>query len=426
MRRPADAAVVSDPQRRQGARRAPQSLAAAFKLSHSRSRTQRQQRVTILAVSGASVVIPTYNRRDQIADTVGAVLRDPEAAEVVVVVDGCRDGTLEVLQSLAESDQRLKPVFVENGGEGKARQIGSELAQNDVIVFLDDDVIPGPSLISGHVAAAAPGTVVLGYMPMGHRERRHRGDYPLALYERVYLRHVASWEEEADHVLDAFWAGNFSMWRDDALRVGLDNPSVEIDYHADYDFGVRCRAAGLTATFDRSLRAGHHMSRSPAQFRRSAFASGRALATLGGRDKTLSNLDQTKRSALLSRLAKWRLSAYLTGLVLVGTTEMLGILRCFRTQERFAGLLQTVDTARGARSVRPRRPSGLLTGSIRPLTPDAGVIQSAPLAGALRAPPFWRHRSPLRTAAARQRDERRYRRDEALISKPSRLSAYRF
>jgi glycosyltransferase involved in cell wall biosynthesis len=78
-----------------------------------------------------------------------AVLEDG-ADELVIVVDGCRDGSIELLRALAAQDSRLRPVFVENGGEGRARQIGAQTATGDILVVLDDDVIPQPGLINGY------------------------------------------------------------------------------------------------------------------------------------------------------------------------------------------------------------------------------------------------------------------------------------
>lgn len=216
----------------------------------------------------ASVVVPTYMRRRRIEQVVSAVLEDPCAEEVVVVVDGCRDGTLEALQEMARRHPRLRPVFVENRGEGLARQAGAEEAKGDVLVFLDDDVIAGSRLVSGHLRhhAEREGLVVMGYAPTDLVRPRRPGQFATELYAREYEHTCDEWEQHPRLILESLWAGNFSIRRSDALEVGLASPTGPLPYHEDRAFGLRCRDAGLTGCFDRSLRARHLHSRSMEQF----------------------------------------------------------------------------------------------------------------------------------------------------------------
>jgi hypothetical protein len=149
-------------------------------------------------------------------------------------------------------------VVTENQGVERARQTGAEAAHHDVLVFLDDDVIAGPSLVQGHLRhhAAASGVVVLGYMPTKLREPRRPGMFAPALYARDYEGMRERWERDPSSVLRLLWAGNFSIRRADALAVGLVAP-VPLRYHEDQALGLRCMEHGLTGVFDRSLRARH-------------------------------------------------------------------------------------------------------------------------------------------------------------------------
>src|ERR1700692_3253065 len=89
-----------------------------------------------------SVVIITMNRRALIEKSVPILLNDPATGELIVVVDGARDGTMEVLERWAERDERVRPIWQENAGEGAAREHGVIAARHDVVVLLDDDAIP--------------------------------------------------------------------------------------------------------------------------------------------------------------------------------------------------------------------------------------------------------------------------------------------
>ncbi len=76
-----------------------------------------------------SVVIPTYQRRDDVLRAVESVLAQSfEDFEVIVVDDGSTDGTAEALAGL---DPRLRYVWHENRGTGAARNAGLRLARED-------------------------------------------------------------------------------------------------------------------------------------------------------------------------------------------------------------------------------------------------------------------------------------------------------
>jgi len=74
-------------------------------------------------------------------------------------------------------------------------------------------------------------------------------------------------------VLEDLWAGNVSMRRTDALAIGFASDD-RLGFHADKEFGMRCKRAGLDAVFDRTLLARHHYTRSLEQL----FGEGRTRA----------------------------------------------------------------------------------------------------------------------------------------------------
>jgi hypothetical protein len=111
-------------------------------------------------------------------------------------------------------------------------------------------------------------------MPVQGGPVRRRRDLASALYDEGYELICKSFDEAPENILLNFWAGNFSIARSDALRVGVFDPAFNAPYHADRDFGLRCRSAGLEAIFDRSLRARHHHRRSWPQFNANSRSQG--------------------------------------------------------------------------------------------------------------------------------------------------------
>jgi glycosyltransferase involved in cell wall biosynthesis len=219
----------------------------------------------------ASVVVPTHGRSAQLRTVLAPLLADPAASEIVVVADADA-AAHRVALDLAARDPRVVALETPGVGENGARQAGVERATGDVVVLLDDDVLAGAGLVGGHAAAhaGAGGLLVLGYMPV---ERRALG-IPEELYALTYETAVACYERDPSTILRNCWAGNLSLRRADALRVGLADPAYDASYNADRDLGLRCERAGLTGVFRRELRATHLYRRTLRDLRRDARTSG--------------------------------------------------------------------------------------------------------------------------------------------------------
>src|SRR5436305_1000195 len=85
----------------------------------------------------ASVVIPTYNRRDLVAATLESLGADGVAADrIVVVSDGSTDGTDETVRS-----HGVTLMTTARAGPAGARNAGWRACDSEVIAFVDDDCV---------------------------------------------------------------------------------------------------------------------------------------------------------------------------------------------------------------------------------------------------------------------------------------------
>jgi len=91
-----------------------------------------------------SIVIPTYNRANLIGKTLDSILLQRFTDfEVIVVDDGSRDNTQDVVKGY--SDSRIRYYKKENGERGAARNYGRKLANGNYINFFDSDDLMYPN-----------------------------------------------------------------------------------------------------------------------------------------------------------------------------------------------------------------------------------------------------------------------------------------
>lgn len=96
-----------------------------------------------------SLIVPTYNRASLIKETLKSILaQDYKDFEVIVVDDGGKDNTKEVVEAFG--DPRVQYYWKENAERGAARNYGAALAKGEIINFFDSDDI----CYANHLSAA--------------------------------------------------------------------------------------------------------------------------------------------------------------------------------------------------------------------------------------------------------------------------------
>jgi GT2 family glycosyltransferase len=230
------------------------------------------------APCAASVVIPSFNKRETLAEVLGALRQQTvpaESYEVVVVDDGSTDGTRELVQALAGSAPRV--VLEEMGPHteicpGRVRNRGLARARGEAVIFLDADILVGPDFVRQHLEALQQGppdgTAVIGYIhayPLLERER---------LPEAIQAPPLAGLRQQLPELLRAppkrwkdgreenyrvwpelrgcplpwlfFWSGNISLGRRLAQEVGGFDESFKRWGFEDVELGYRLWKRGAT------------------------------------------------------------------------------------------------------------------------------------------------------------------------------------
>ena len=91
-----------------------------------------------------SVVVPVYNVEQYLEEALRSLVRQTlHDIEIVVVNDGSTDGSLEIIRRFMENDSRIVLIDKENGGYGKAMNVGLDRAAGEYIGILEpDDYVP--------------------------------------------------------------------------------------------------------------------------------------------------------------------------------------------------------------------------------------------------------------------------------------------
>jgi glycosyltransferase involved in cell wall biosynthesis len=92
-------------------------------------------------MADVSVVVPTKDRLPYLRQAIPMFLAQAEVKEVVVVVDGCSDGTLEYVQAASVADSRIRYIDnVTNKGLPYSRNRGLEAASCEYAFTGEDDL----------------------------------------------------------------------------------------------------------------------------------------------------------------------------------------------------------------------------------------------------------------------------------------------
>lgn len=96
-----------------------------------------------------SIIIPCYNGEKFIENAIHSCIQESYPnIEIIVMDDGSKDNSKQIIEALANQFYQIKPVFQENKGVCAARNACLEIAKGDFYIFLDADDILLPNSIS--------------------------------------------------------------------------------------------------------------------------------------------------------------------------------------------------------------------------------------------------------------------------------------
>lgn len=257
-----------------------------------------------------SVVIATFNRKEILERALPALAAQTGEAvyEVIFVDDGSSDHSNELFQ---DAVQRWAPIFryipiAHSGSPARPRNTGIRAARGEVILLLDDDVVPDPTLIAEHAKF--------------HRDNPDLRDAALGeLYlpdsvasDPMSLFHSFSYDEVRRQTRLGylfFWTCNVSVKREFMIQYGMFDEDAALHPLEDMECGYRLFQSGLRLTFLPSARGQHLHNMRPQWVAEKGQRTGRAQFALS---RKVPDLGLKQRFGILSSdlplgMLLWRL-----------------------------------------------------------------------------------------------------------------------
>ncbi|MCQ9182256.1 glycosyltransferase, partial [Streptomyces sp. IBSBF 2953] len=141
---------------------------------HHRRRNRRRFSWGAAITRPVSVIVPAYNEKECIANTLKSLAQSTHPIEVIVVDDGSTDDTSEIARAAATSFgmTNVRVVRQENAGKPAALNNGVRSASHDIVVMMDGDTVFEPEAVHHLVQPFANPKVgaVAGNAKVGNRD----------------------------------------------------------------------------------------------------------------------------------------------------------------------------------------------------------------------------------------------------------------
>ena len=87
-----------------------------------------------------SIVVPIYNSEKELPRCIDSILNQTFSDfELILINDGSKDGSLNILKEYEQKDKRVTVIDNENNGVSETRNIGIRRSSGDYIAFVDSD-----------------------------------------------------------------------------------------------------------------------------------------------------------------------------------------------------------------------------------------------------------------------------------------------
>ncbi|MDO9130719.1 MAG: glycosyltransferase family 2 protein [Anaerolineales bacterium] len=140
-----------------------------------------------------SIVAPVFNEQDNIAELYRRVRETMDSTgepwELILVDDGCTDGSTDRIRELAAQDARVRPIiFARNFGHQIAVTAGLDYARGQAVVIIDADLQDPPEITTDLIARWREGYEVVYAVRAGREGETWFKKVTASLFYRLIYR----------------------------------------------------------------------------------------------------------------------------------------------------------------------------------------------------------------------------------------------
>jgi len=258
-----------------------------------------------------SVVVPTYNRAELLERTIPALANQATngvSYDVHFVDDGSRDGSSELLEkaSIRYADRIHCHFLPHSGGPSAPRNHGIRNCSGELLILLDDDIIPDSDFVlrhwEFHQRTPDNRAVAIGELYMSPDVRRD----PMSLFFDFPYGELRK-QRNPGYLF--FWSGNISLKRCFMLQHGMFRDDGSLPLLEDMECGYRLAQQGMRLHFHPAARGLHVHKMQNSWVAAKGYSTGRAQYAL---TQIVPDVAVKSRFGVLSRdlplpLLAWRL-----------------------------------------------------------------------------------------------------------------------
>jgi glycosyltransferase involved in cell wall biosynthesis len=227
-----------------------------------------------------AVIVPTVDRPVALARCLAGLAAQeigPGAFEVIVVDDA------PLPSAALRDDLPFAARLLRSGGVGaaQARNLGACSTEAELVLFLDDDLVPEPGLVARHLAAHAEhdAAVVIGHCP----PRPARRTLAALGAELWWEDHFAAMRTAPRLTFTEALSGNTSLARERFLAHGGFPEDLSQWRREDWFWGLTMLDSGAELVYEPGAVAAHEFSLMPAARMRASYGEARGDVLLARR-----------------------------------------------------------------------------------------------------------------------------------------------
>ncbi|MBN1551176.1 glycosyltransferase [bacterium] len=200
-----------------------------------------------------TVVIPTYNRENDLVQAINDLLLQSHPEYEILIIDQTAEHEESTAMFLHECADRIRLIRLPVANLPAARNEGIRKAKYKIVVFVDDDArIPRDYLLA-HARNYADSSIQAVAGPVLAPEKRWKQERPEYADDPLLRIFNACWQFSGRCEVSHAPGGNMSFYREIALKAGL----FDENYHGpgfreESDFFIRLTRLGVKIIYDPS------------------------------------------------------------------------------------------------------------------------------------------------------------------------------